>query len=230
VERLDAFLDDLFVRHVARPDRDIGVLIDRLALTKQAVDGGGGIGGLQQRPVGAAPLSSRRAITRASPSLKCASPWVSKISGIDIPAAASISTSASRKGSRNRADSRRPMVDLPAPIMPISTTDRAPSAAAISASWGVAGAGEAVSGIGPYRSKNCRVPRHLYYPHSHRCQRVLHGRREHVGSQVCRFGLISMVNSAPIAFSSELVSSSHEENASKQQPKASPICRVCSAF
>jgi hypothetical protein len=33
------------------------------------------------------PPSSSRAITRASPSLKCGSPWVSKMSGIDIPAA-----------------------------------------------------------------------------------------------------------------------------------------------
>ena len=62
--------------------------------------------------------------------------------------AASISVSASRNGSRSRAASRRPMVDLPAPIMPTSTIERVPSAAVISASWGVlAGAGEAVSGI-----------------------------------------------------------------------------------
>jgi hypothetical protein len=70
------------------------------------------------------------------------------MSGIDMPAAASISMSASRNGSRSRADSRRPMVDLPAPIMPTSTTERAPSAAMISASWdALALAGEAVSGI-----------------------------------------------------------------------------------
>ena len=54
MQRLDAFIDDLFVRHVARPDREIGALIDRLALLDQAPDGGGGIGGLQQRTVGAA--------------------------------------------------------------------------------------------------------------------------------------------------------------------------------
>ena len=84
----------------------------------------------------AGPLSSSRAITRASPSRKYGSPWVSKMSGIDMPAAASISMSASRNGSRSRAASRRPMVDLPAPIMPTSTTERFPSAAAISASWG----------------------------------------------------------------------------------------------
>ena len=52
-----------------------------------------------------------------------------------MPAAASISASASRNGKPSRADSRRPMVDLPAPIIPTSTTERAPSAAVISASW-----------------------------------------------------------------------------------------------
>ncbi len=94
------------------------------------------------------PPSSSRAITRASPSLKSGSPRVSKMSGIDMPAAASISVSASRNGSRSRADSRRPMVDLPAPIMPTSTTERVPSAADISASWdALAPAGETVSGI-----------------------------------------------------------------------------------
>ena len=49
---------------------------------------------------------------------------------------------------RSRADSRRPMVDLPAPIMPTSTTERVPSAEMISASWEVlALAGAPVSGI-----------------------------------------------------------------------------------
>src|SRR5260221_11035056 len=70
------------------------------------------------------------------------------MSGIDMPAAASISVSASRNGSRSRADSRRPMVDLPAPIMPTSTTERVPSAVVISASWdALLPADEAVSGI-----------------------------------------------------------------------------------
>src|SRR5258708_23034117 len=70
------------------------------------------------------------------------------MSGIDMPAAASISVSASRNGIRSRADSRRPMVDLPAPIMPTSTTERVPSAEVISASWDVlAPAGVAVSSI-----------------------------------------------------------------------------------
>ena len=54
-----------------------------------------------------------------------------------MAAAASISISASRNGSRNRADSRRPMVDFPAPIIPTSTIERVPSAAMISASWDV---------------------------------------------------------------------------------------------
>jgi hypothetical protein len=40
------------------------------------------------------------------------------------------------------------MVDLPTPIIPTSTIDRAPSAAMISASWvALALAGEVVSGI-----------------------------------------------------------------------------------
>ena len=38
-------------------------------------------------------------------------------------------------GSFSRAAIRRPMVDLPAPIIPISTMQRLPSAEAISASW-----------------------------------------------------------------------------------------------
>ena len=54
MQGVDAFIDDLLVRDVARPDRDIGVLIDRFALLDQAPDGRGGIGGLQQRAVGAA--------------------------------------------------------------------------------------------------------------------------------------------------------------------------------
>ena len=94
------------------------------------------------------PLSSRRAITRASPSRKYGSPWVAKISAIDMSAAVSISVSASTKDSRKRPASRRPMVDLPAPIIPTSTTERGPSAAAISASWdALALAGESISDI-----------------------------------------------------------------------------------
>ena len=54
-----------------------------------------------------------------------------------MPAGASISLSASRNGSRSRAASRRPMVDLPAPIMPTSTTERVPSADMMSVSWEV---------------------------------------------------------------------------------------------
>ena len=70
------------------------------------------------------------------------------MSGIDMPAAASISASASRNGIPSRADSRRPMVDLPAPIIPTSTTDRVPSAAIISASWvALVLVGEVVTGM-----------------------------------------------------------------------------------
>ena len=35
-------------------------------------------------------------------------------------------------------------------------------------------------------SKNCRVPRHLYYPRRCRCQRLLQREGEHVGSQAVR--------------------------------------------
>jgi hypothetical protein len=46
-----------------------------------------------------------------------------------IPAAVSISLSASANGTPSRAASRRPIEDFPAPIMPMSTTEREPSAA-----------------------------------------------------------------------------------------------------
>src|SRR5882724_2923753 len=70
------------------------------------------------------------------------------MSGIDIRCANSISASASRNGKPRRADSRRPMVDLPAPIIPTSTTERTPKATVISASWRVlALTDEAVSAI-----------------------------------------------------------------------------------
>src|SRR3954452_7204990 len=132
----------------------------------------------------AGPLSSRRAITRASPSLKCRSPWFSNISDIDIPAAASISVSASTNGIRSRADSRRPIVDLPAPIMPTSTTERVPRAAMISASGDAMGpADEAVSGIEFAQALQELLTLHLYYPRQYPCQRLLQGRGEHVGSQ-----------------------------------------------
>ena len=54
MQGVDAFVDDFFVRHVARPDRQVGLLINRLAFPDQALDGRGRIGGLQQRTVGAA--------------------------------------------------------------------------------------------------------------------------------------------------------------------------------
>ena len=74
------------------------------------------------------PLSSSRAITRASPARKYGSPCAAKISGMVMPAAFSISVSASTNGMPSRAASRRPIDDLPAPIMPTSTTERRPSA------------------------------------------------------------------------------------------------------
>src|SRR5499427_3524599 len=61
------------------------------------------------------PCSSSRAMTRASPERKEGSPWASKISAIDMPAASSISASASAKGMPSRAASRRPIEDLPDP-------------------------------------------------------------------------------------------------------------------
>ena len=75
------------------------------------------------------PLSSSRAMTRVSPARKYGSPCALKISGIDMPAAFSISVSASTNGTLSRLASLRPMEDLPAPIMPTSTTERWPSAA-----------------------------------------------------------------------------------------------------
>ena len=81
------------------------------------------------------PLSSRRAITRASPARKYGSPCVENISEMVIPAwAFSISISASTNGIASRAASLRPTDDLPAPIMPTSTTERRPSAAPTEAS------------------------------------------------------------------------------------------------
>ncbi len=51
-----------------------------------------------------------------------------------MPAAFSISVSASTNGIPSRLASRRPIEDLPAPIMPTSTTERAPSAATMAGS------------------------------------------------------------------------------------------------
>src|SRR3954447_5342181 len=107
------------------------------------------------------------------------------MSGIDMPAAASISVSASINGSRSREDSRRPMVDLPAPIMPTSTTERIPSAAVISASKDAVGlAGETASGIELAQSRHeMRSGGNLYYRLGRCCQRLLQRTGEHVGSQ-----------------------------------------------
>src|ERR1700694_803631 len=55
-----------------------------------------------------------------------------------MPAAASISASASMKGMPSRAASRPPIDDFPAPIIPMSTIERFPSAATSVASDGEA--------------------------------------------------------------------------------------------
>src|SRR5215813_9107907 len=86
-----------------------------------------------------APPSSRRAITRASPVRNSGSPRIANMSAIDMPAASSISMSASTKEMPSRWARRRPIEDLPAPIMPTSTIARGPSASTMEAS-GVAGA------------------------------------------------------------------------------------------
>ena len=54
VQGVDAFVYDFFMRHVARPDRQIGSLIDRRAFLDQTLNGRGRIGGLQQRAIGPA--------------------------------------------------------------------------------------------------------------------------------------------------------------------------------
>src|SRR5258705_12742477 len=106
------------------------------------------------------------------------------MSAIDMPAAASISVSASRNGIRSRADSRRPMVDLPAPIMPTSTTERVPSAEVISASWDVlAPAGVAVSGISMLRWRGFPRSAPPILPLPMPLPELLQQQSEHVGIQ-----------------------------------------------
>ena len=56
------------------------------------------------------------------------------MSGMVIRCASSISVSASTNGMPSRAANRRPIDDLPAPIMPTSTSERGPSAATIAVS------------------------------------------------------------------------------------------------
>ena len=51
-----------------------------------------------------------------------------------MPAAFSISASASTNGTPSRSATRRPIEVLPAPIMPTSTAERQPSAATMAAS------------------------------------------------------------------------------------------------
>src|SRR5271170_1265122 len=53
------------------------------------------------------------------------------MSAMLMPAAFSISASASTKGTPSRAPRRRPIDDLPTPIMPMSTIERRPSRARI---------------------------------------------------------------------------------------------------
>ena len=67
-------------------------------------------------------------MTRRSPSRKEGSPCFANISAIVIPAAASISVSASTKASPSRCARRRPVDVLPDPIKPTSTIERSPSA------------------------------------------------------------------------------------------------------
>src|SRR5262245_8657048 len=100
-----------------------------------------------------APPSSRRAITRASPERNSGSPRVAKISSIDMPAAISISASASTNGMSSRCARRRPIDDLPAPIMPTSTIARPLRAATIAASR-AAGAADGCD----TRSDMCKTP------------------------------------------------------------------------
>src|SRR5215510_8777839 len=81
-----------------------------------------------------------------------------------MPAAASISVSASTKGSLSRAARRRPMVDLPTPIMPTSTIERPASADRMSGS-GELGAGRAASDMDLAQSAaKGGMSGHLYDP------------------------------------------------------------------
>ena len=68
--------------------------------------------------------SSKRLITRRSPSRKYSSPNRSNISGMLIPAADWISSSESTKSTPSCEANDRPTVDFPAPIMPTSTSER----------------------------------------------------------------------------------------------------------
>ena len=74
-------------------------------------------------------LGEQRVITRCSPKRNSASPRVEKISGMVMPAARSISASASLKGMPKRCANLLPIDVFPAPIMPTSTIVRVPKAA-----------------------------------------------------------------------------------------------------
>ena len=74
-------------------------------------------------------------MTRRSPSRNAGSPSEAKISGIDMPAASTISWSLSVKPTPSRPASRLPTLVLPAPISPTSTSGRRRrSGAAVAAS------------------------------------------------------------------------------------------------
>src|SRR5689334_23244364 len=102
-----------------------------------------------------------------------------------MPAAVSISVSASTKGSRRRAASSRPTVDLPAPIIPTSTISRLQRAARIARSGAVGlGAGCVVAVISPLLTQplllskaSCSAP----YNRDRRLRTDLPAGFEHVG-------------------------------------------------
>src|SRR3954464_16091861 len=98
-----------------------------------------------------------------------------------MPAAASISVSASTKGSLSLRAMRRPMVDLPTPIMPTSTIERAPSADRMSAS-GEAWIGNAASDMDSLNLPPKAAPfGHLYDPKGGLARGLLPRNGEHVG-------------------------------------------------
>src|SRR6266852_7696346 len=121
------------------------MLIDRFALLDQTPDGRGGIGGLQQRAVGTAPHPAHDDIgIRLEPDRdRFVANTITGLLAHEGAAAGREHGGAAVEQPRNHprlavpeirlamgfenvryrhADSRRPMVDLPAPIMPTSTT------------------------------------------------------------------------------------------------------------
>ena len=108
---------------------DIGLEPDRDGLVADAAR----VSSLMKAPPPVASTPARRRAAGRSPAPRRrgnrARHGLRRCRGSTCRRPASISVSASRNGSRSRAASRRPMVDLPAPIMPTSTTERVPSAA-----------------------------------------------------------------------------------------------------